>query len=361
MLYFLQSGITPLEARQNPYIYFGFIIAGACILFFFALNKVFQKKIFDLIRRSSSRKEINSVSDYFGFDKEERKFLFYLCKKYRIKNLAFCFKNDKEVDKLFKKIYHVMSEGKAYDSDIEVLFLLRQKIERYRRKSTSIASSQNIARNQELSLITSQKEQYLAVVLENTPQGLVITTPRDSLKNEVIFKPLSKIGIFFRSKNFMDYIFTSRIVRYSTLQNANTIVLMHSNNITALKNREFRRKDLSVEARMSYAIPQIDANVVKESIVQGSQVSYKISDGTFSGEIVDISAGGCCIKASRSVSVDLHVKIEIQHDLLKTEEIIGHVLHSKENKGVWTLHVQFKKMTKKARNIIFSLVYDYLK
>ncbi|MGL4986712.1 MAG: PilZ domain-containing protein [Treponemataceae bacterium] len=361
MLYFLQSGISPLEARQNPYIYFGFIIAGMGILFFFALNKMFQKKIFDLIRRSASRKEINTVSDYFNLDKDEKLFLTRLCRQFRIKNLAFCFKNDTAVDSLFKKIYHVMSESKNHDKDIDDLFLLRQKIEQFRRKTSLITSSQNIPRNQEITLITSRKEQYIAMLLENSPQGLIITTPRDSLKNEVVFKPLTKLGIFLRSKNFVDYIFTSRVLRYSSMQNINTLVLMHSNNFVTLRSREFRRKNISENIQLTYAVPQIDSAAASKesSSVQRNFISYKFSGGSFSASMIDVSVGGCCIKSSKMVSPDQHLKIEIEHKKFQDEEIIGQVLRSQIKENEIILHIQFKKITKKARNVIFSLVYAY--
>jgi hypothetical protein len=82
----------------------------------------------------------------------------------------------------------------------------------------------------------------------------------------------------------------------------------------------------------------------------------------FLGIIVDISLGGCGIKTSAYIAVGSKLWIEIARSGKQRMAVSGRVLRitKGEDRGDIILHIKFIKVSRKARNAINAMVFEYV-
>jgi hypothetical protein len=90
----------------------------------------------------------------------------------------------------------------------------------------------------------------------------------------------------------------------------------------------------------------------------GKKQRLTVDKRRLSGNILDVSVGGCSIKTTASVQGGAKLKIEfIQGD--NTVAALGQVLRTNRTGINTILHVKFLRIPRKSMNLINAFVYEY--
>ena len=77
------------------------------------------------------------------------------------------------------------------------------------------------------------------------------------------------------------------------------------------------------------------------------------------GNIIDISIGGCSIKTSVNVPSGQRLKIEFNHEGNVTVAVLGQVLRTNRSGISTIMHIKFLKVPRRSLNAINALVFEY--
>jgi len=80
----------------------------------------------------------------------------------------------------------------------------------------------------------------------------------------------------------------------------------------------------------------------------------------FSGNILDISIGGCSIKSAAPITANQRIKIEFTREDHSIVVALGEVLRINRAGANTIMHVKFLKVPRKSLNSINAMVYDYV-
>ena len=361
LAFYLQAtGISPLEARQDPVIYTAIFVAVVVVCVVFVANFVWQKVRGGIDSRKQS---LLNIANTFQLTKREIAFLSHVARNFKIQDIDFYFKNDEALDEFFKKVYARLGQvlkGEAYHDQMLILFSLRQKVEVYRRKISHLTTSKNISRDQTLVIITPNKEQFQTRVVANEPVGFYVMAPVNSVGGTLSLTPMTSVGIFFR-RSFVEYIFTTRVVQSVLHMGKPAYILNHSGQLVVLSNRTYRRVPFVNDATVELVKAEETKKTEKKRSFSVTQ--YKPVDGVkMRMSLGDISVGGCCLwtpQTDLQIGDLLSIQFSIGNEL--QSEIYGKIVRIKENVSGCSIHVCFLKMTDKSRVEIFSLAYGYRK
>jgi hypothetical protein len=122
-----------------------------------------------------------------------------------------------------------------------------------------------------------------------------------------------------------------------------------------LKTGLHPRRHLRKETDLGCALYGI--NVVPTA--DGKKRKLEVSDSKGSGEIDDISVGGCSIQAKENARTGDMVKMEFQLAPGQNIQALGRIvdIHLESNRPIW--HVKFLKISENSENKINSFVYGY--
>jgi c-di-GMP-binding flagellar brake protein YcgR len=80
----------------------------------------------------------------------------------------------------------------------------------------------------------------------------------------------------------------------------------------------------------------------------------------YTGTVLDISIGGCSLKASAPIQVGSRLKISIDYDDNTLINVLGQVLRTNRSGAAGTIiHIKFLKVPRRAFNSISALVFGY--
>jgi len=174
-----------------------------------------------------------------------------------------------------------------------------------------------------------------------------VENPRSSSGNILRLSRGSKASLAFFTKSSKGFSVETRILGSVETANGPALQLAHSGEIKRLSNRRFRRRETVITANFYFVSTD---GFSKKMIVEKRRCS---------GDIMDISIGGCSIKTSIPVRTGQRLKIEFTRDDNSVVAALGEVLRI-DRKGLSTIiHVKFLKVPRRSLNSINAMVYEY--
>jgi len=279
----------------------------------------------------------------------------------QIKMLDFVFKTDQVLDpeksiatpslldRHFKRAYHVIEQTSKSDADIQyrhaVLFSTRNLLES--RVSGGLTSTRQIKDDSSL-VLNSGKERYEALILSTSGDSLAVECPQNALGSSIKLQKGSKIGALLFTKNNKGFSFETSITGYTTVHGKNAMLLAHSNKLKFLSHRRFRRRQMVIASNL-YLV-YVEGSGKKQRLV--------VDKRRLTGNIADISVGGCSVKIKAPVQVGARMKIEFTHGDYAVAAL-GQVLRTNRAGMVTVSHIKFLKVSTKSMNLINAFVYEY--
>jgi hypothetical protein len=252
------------------------------------------------------------------------------------------------LDRHFKRTYRLIertvTDKEELDTRISVLFDTRNIIES-KTGDTITASVHQIPANASATLIVGAAN-YPVQVISLRGDTLVVENPRRVAGNPLYLPKGSKANLAFASIS-KGFSLEARVLGIEATPEGQVLRLAHSGQLKKHSSRRFRRRQIAITT--SFYFVSVDSKT-KKMIVEKKRLT---------GNIMDISIGGCSIKTRIPVNPGQRLKIEFTQEDDSVIAALGEVLRTNRSGANTTIHVKFLKVPRKSLNTINAMVYEY--
>lgn len=356
---------TIIPSRQNsPVLHISLLIIGFIVLIIvLRYLLLFHKQAKQAEEAKSPRKIIDSAllkttGTRLALKKDEIRFLDSQCKKNKIVELPLILSTEDCIEGPLKIIYmgicknpHKLSKAELENTKL-YLFMIIHKIENQKKNLSLLTNTVTFPENIPISYVNKNGIHYVSSILKNTTEGMFLAIAKNTEGKDVKPPPLSKVVLYLELKGDIAYQAESRVIRYQNFNDREEMLVSHTNNIEFFQRRKYHRIETSL--RCMFKAVKIETDVHGKKIFLPQERAYKAI-------ITDLSASGCRLKTNLPIRANQYLQIEVALSGNEEDGIVGRIVRSgKEHDQKWYIfNIQFVKMSKKTRNNIFSLVYDY--
>jgi len=299
--------------------------------------------------RAFSGFTLHRLTGDMGLDREQVKMLDYVMKSGGISDPERFLNSPALLDKHFKRTYKLIERTSANEEELNerlaVLFATRNIIDA-NAKGTIATSSRQIAEKTP-AVLTIDQTTYPTQVISSRGETLVVEKPRRSAGGLLQVQRGRKANLALSTESSKAYAVETQIVGTTDTPYGPALQLAHSKQIKKLFNRSFRRRQKTIETGFYFV--QVDSKTKKMTV----------DKRRYTGNIQDISVGGCSMKVGIQVIPGQRLKLEfIDHD----DSIIaalGEVLRISRSGMGTIIHIKFLKVPRRSLNSINAMVYDY--
>jgi len=299
--------------------------------------------------RAFSGLTLHRITSDMGLDREQVKMLDYVLKSGGIGDPERFLNSPALVDKHFKRAYKLIERTSADEEELNarlaVLFSTRNIIDASA-KGAIATSSRQIA-DKTPAVLTIDKTTYPTQVISSKGTTLVVEKPRKSMGVPIQLQKGRKVNLALSTESSKAYAVETQIVGTTETPYGPALQLAHSHQIKKLFNRSFRRRQKTIETGFYFV--HADEKTKKMTV----------DKRRYTGNIQDISVGGCSMKVSMQVAPKQRLKLEfIDHDDTIVA-VLGEVLRISRKGTATIIHIKFLKVPRKSMNSINAMVYDY--
>jgi len=292
---------------------------------------------------------LRRIARYIGLNREQTKMLDYILKSDQVTDPEKSINTPALLDRHFRRAYRIIENGKESESEIqkklEILFSTRNILENS--VFGGFTSSQQIKEDTTL-IINSGKEKINVNVLSAKGDHLIVEAPKNVLGSLIKIARGTKLTVLFFTKNNKGFSFETKVIGYASKDGHPTMQLAHSSQLKFLSQRRFRRRQASIASYL-YLV-YVEGSGKKQRLV--------VDKRRLTGNIADVSVGGCSIVIMAPVQVGARFKIEFSHGD-ENVAALGQVLRSNRTGMNTIIHVRFLRVSQKSMNIINAFVYEY--
>jgi len=291
----------------------------------------------------------NRLARNIGLDNEQIKMLNFVFRSDDVVDPEKSINTPALLDRHFRKAYRIIEQSSGSEQETQsrlfVLFSTRNILENS--MIGSISSTRQIKDDITLTL-TYGKEKINVNVLSTKTELLTVEAPKTVLGSQIKIPKGTRLSVIFFTKNNKGFSFETRVAGYATTHGHPAMQLAHSNQLRYLSQRRFKRRQAVIACFMF--LVYVEGGGKKQRLV--------VDKRRLTGNIADISVGGCSIKTTTSVQVGARFKIEFTQGE-NSVAALGQVLRTNRTGANTIIHVKFLKLSQKSMNIINAFVYEY--
>ncbi|MDR2716545.1 MAG: PilZ domain-containing protein [Treponema sp.] len=299
--------------------------------------------------RAFSGFTLHRITSDMGLDREQVKMLDYVMKSGGISDPERFLNSPALLDKHFKRAYKLIERTSAGEEDLNerlaVLFSTRNIIDA-NAKGNIATSSRQIAEKTP-AVLTIDNANYQTQVISARGDTLVVEKPRRSAGGILQLQRGRKANLALSTDSSKAYAVETQIVGTTDTPYGPALQLAHSKQIKKLFNRSFRRRQKAIETGFYFV--QVDEKTKKMTV----------DKRRYTGNIQDISVGGCSMKVTIQVIPKQRLKLEFIDDDDTIVAALGEVLRISRSGMGTIIHIKFLKVPRRSLNSINAMVYDY--
>ena len=293
----------------------------------------------------------------YGLDKDQTQLLEFVFRNAAVVDPERALNNSALLDKHFRQAYRTIEKNAETDEEAQQrlsrLFTLRNAIESTPVHSTGITSTSRIPDNT-AAVLNAGRDSYTVRVVSAKGESLLTEIPRNAIGTPVRIPKGSKVTLSFFTKSSQGFSFESRVLGIMESTGGPRLELAHSGRPKPLVQRRFRRKQINSGCVLHLVFLENAAGSKRKP------PKLVVDSRRFTGNVIDISAGGCSIKTSAPVQVGSRLKIELDYSDESSITVLGQVLRINRSGTVGTIiHIKFLKVPRRSFNNINSLVFGY--
>ena len=292
---------------------------------------------------------INRLARNIGLDNEQIKMLNFVFKSDDVIDPEKSINTPALLDRHFRKAYRIIEQSSGSDNDaqyrLSVLFATRNILDNS--MIGGLTSTRQLKDDLTFTM-TYGKEKINVNVVNAKTELLAVEAPKTVLGSQIKIPKGTRLSVLFFTKNNKGYSFETRVAGYSTMHGHPVLQLAHSNQLRFLAQRRFRRRQVVIACFMF--LVYVEGSGKKQRLV--------VDKRRLTGNIADISVGGCSIKTTTPVQVGARFKIEFTEGE-NNVAALGQVLRTNRTGVNTIIHVKFLKVSQKSMNIINAFVYEY--
>jgi c-di-GMP-binding flagellar brake protein YcgR len=291
----------------------------------------------------------NRLARNIGLDSEQTKMLNFVFKSDDVVDPEKSVNTPALLDRHFRKAYRIIEQSSGSEQETQnrlfVLFSTRNILEN---SMIGGMSSTNQLRDDVTLTLTYGKEKINVNVVNARTELLTVEAPKTVLGSQIKIPKGTRLSALFFTKNNKGFSFETRVTGYATMHGHPVLQLAHSNHLRYLSQRRFKRRQAVIACFMH--LVYVEGGGKKQRLV--------VDKRRLTGNIADISVGGCSIKTTTPVQVGARFKIEFTQGEYSVAAL-GQVLRTNRTGVNTIIHVKFLKVSQKSMNIINAFVYEY--
>ena len=359
-LFLLQERVVYFQENSNPVLARVLGIALAAIVVFLIVMSIVRrggKKQFvggggyATPKRFSSFSLRRAASPY-GLSGEQTKLLEEVFRNDNVTDPVRVLKNSAVLDKHFKHAYKSIDKGSRNtdrtQQNISKLFVLRNAIE-----AAPVHDDYNQPVENSQAIIKYGKENYNVKVLVSKGDNIITEVPKSTLGTPLKVSNGTNINLTYLSRSNNSYNLSCSYVGIEKTDYGAGFQMNSNGNPKALTKRQYRRKQ--VDLRCEFFFVQL----VESGKGRNKTSKLVVSPKKFTGNVRDISAGGCSIRTPVPVQAASRLKISVNLAYNNQITVLGQVIRSNRSSAGTVIHVKFLKVPMKAFNAINTLVFGF--
>jgi c-di-GMP-binding flagellar brake protein YcgR len=294
-----------------------------------------------------------------GLSKIHLRALDFVIERYKVRNPYALLTNSAQLDSYLKKaiqgIDDQVSSDQAKEAQKLTLYRVKQIIERNSQRNTGYNTSRQLQTNQKIALTVESGIRFQSRIVSVLRDGVAVEVPYDETGSQVRWKKWSPVTVFFWKSNGEGYSFGSKVTGYNILKGVPAVFIQHTNKIVKAKQRKYRRRALD---RPCYYYPVrilttgSGRNQTKKAFVETKRGAL--------GTVIEVSAGGCSIRASRGLAGGALIKVEFETSRGHPVSSYGKVVSTQKSSEEQVMHIMFTKVSRGNLNNINAFVYDFV-
>ncbi|MDR0584883.1 MAG: PilZ domain-containing protein [Treponema sp.] len=295
---------------------------------------------------------LHRLASDIGLDRDQTKMLDFVFKSGGVADPEQTLSSPALLDQYFKRAYRLIergsdSEEKAQEQ-LSVLFSTRNILESSS-EGGNISSTRQVPDNSS-SVLGVDGQSYPVRVRSGKGEHLIVECPKTVMGSPVKPARGSKVTLSFFTKSNKGFSFESRILGYTETRDGPMLQLLHSSQIKRLSQRRFRRRQMVIASSFYLVYLEQGGRGEKKMVVDKRRLT---------GNILDISLGGCSVKTNALVNSGTRLKIEFTQGTKTTVAALGQVLRTNRSGATTIMHVKFLKIPRRSMNAINAFVYEY--
>jgi hypothetical protein len=296
---------------------------------------------------------LHRIARDIGLNRDQTRMFEYVLKNGGISDLEAFLNDTDQLDRNFKRTYSLIERSSPTTDDLNsrlsLLFSTRNIIEVNAGSGNMLASTRQIP-EKSTAVLSVNNQNYPVKVISSRGDSLVIENPVSNTGRILNLSKGSKAHLSVFTKSSRGFSIESRILDSLETSSGHVVQLAHSGEIKRLSNRRFRRRQ-TVMSTFFY--------LVHVETVSRKQTKMVVDKRRFSGNIMDVSMGGCSIKTNTPVNSGQRIKIEFNCKDGSSVAALGEVLRTNRTGVNTVLHVKFLKVPRKSLNAINAMVFEY--
>lgn len=294
-----------------------------------------------------------------GLTKVHVRALEFIIDRYKVRNPYALLANPAVLDNYLRKaiqgVEDQVSSDQSKEAQKHTLYRIKQIIERNSEKAGTYTNTRQLKINQGVAISTNGSDRYQSRVVSILKDSLAIEVPVGDTGNQLRWKKWSKVKVYFWKSNGQGYSFNSKLIGYNRIKGVAAAFVQHSNKIEKSKQRRYRRRPLDRPCYF-YPVRVLTAgsgrNQTKKAFVETKRGSL--------GTVIEVSAGGCSLRASRTLPKGSLIKIDFETNRGVPVSSFGKVVDMRKEEIMgYIMNIMFTRVSRKNLNSINAFVYEY--
>jgi c-di-GMP-binding flagellar brake protein YcgR len=297
---------------------------------------------------------LHRLASSIGLDRDQTKMLEYVLRNDNVSDPVRSVNSPNLLDRHFKRTYRIIERSANTEEEaqerLSLLFSTRNVLESAGSGGDSVASTRQIP-EKAAAVITIGQESYPVKVISSKGDNLAVENPKNALGTPLRLPRGGKITLSFFTKSSRGFSFESRILGTADSSDGPVLQIVHSSQIKRLSQRRYRRRQAVIPAAFYFVYVEESGYRKEKKMV--------VDKRRLTGNIMDISIGGCSIKTNISVPSGTRLKIEFIYANNTQVAVLGQVLRTNRTGVSTVMHIKFLRVPRRSMNAINALVFEY--
>jgi hypothetical protein len=296
---------------------------------------------------------LHKIANTAGLNRDQARMLEYVLKNDNVIDVERSVNSSTLLDRHFKRTYRIIERTANTEEEVQdrlsLLFSTRNLLEHAGSKGGSVSSTRQVP-EKSAAVLTIGQESYPVKVVSAKGDNLVVENPQNALGTSIRLPRGGKVVLSFFTKSSKGFSFETRILGSAESAEGNVLQLVHSSQIKQLAQRRFRRRQAVIAANFYFVHLEESGHRREKRMV--------VDKRRLTGNIMDISIGGCSIKTNVPVTSGTRLKIEFAAND-SNAAVLGQVLRTNRTGTSTIMHIKFLKVPRRSMNAINTLVFEY--
>jgi hypothetical protein len=233
---------------------------------------------------------------------------------------------------------------------INLYYRLRNKITRFKR-GRAITSTRSIPVGVKVRLGIQKYGFFSANIVDNDANYIALSIPGLPPGRRIPWNH-KKVRFSYWRENDAVYVIETKVAGTVQTDEEQSLRLRHTDRIRRIQKRLYPRMNVRLPVFFS-KLRVVEENGKKKAFVERSETHW--------GTIIDLSVGGLSIETTAPYDRNQYLRVEFE--LREEYKVVGvgKVKRIERNaaRKTWIMHIQFTKISKKNKNEIFAVLYNY--